>query len=256
MNDLRNIYNDRTYVCNNPSLHTEDSQFKFENIESLLNDVPIRNGHLRILDVGGGAGLLGLYVHRYFENRNVMVTMHALDLSEEMLKLQKLNNANLEKVFNCGIENFSERNYDLVLMIDVIEHIPDYSLAAETLNRISNYVIYNIPIEINASDLLRNVFNKFTFYREQTRLLGHLHFFSYIRAKSFLKDKHNFMKGYFISYNLLILNSSYEGYVKMRSSKLRILENKVANWLNRNLKFLCPFLIQGSYYSLVKSKLI
>lgn len=253
MEPITNIYNNNSYISNNPTLHTEDSDFKFNNFVQFLDKIEIQDNHIKILDIGGGAGLLGLYVLNYFENLNVRVTMHALDLSSDMLKVQLTNNPKISKTFNCSLEECSELNYDLALMIDVIEHIPNNNIAAETLNKISKYVIYNIPIEINAFDLLRNVYNKFNFYKEQKRLLGHVHFFTKKSAISFLKKHHILIKGIFTPYCFMIKNSKYEGYSELRKSKFRYFENNISCFISNNLKYFSPYLIQGSYYSLVKS---
>jgi 2-polyprenyl-3-methyl-5-hydroxy-6-metoxy-1,4-benzoquinol methylase len=156
MNVVTEIYNNNQYISNNPNLHTEDSLFKFNNLKKYLEKIEIFDNKIKILDVGGGAGILGKYVVTYFEDKNVIVKIDALDLSFEMLNIQKLNNPNISNRYNCSIEDFSESNYDLTLMIDVIEHIPNNVLAAEKLNRISKYIIYNIPIEFNFFDLLKS----------------------------------------------------------------------------------------------------
>jgi hypothetical protein len=256
MEHITNIYNNNSYISNNPSLHTEDSDFKYNNFKQFLDKIELKDNHIKILDIGGGAGLLGLYVLNYFENLNIDVTMHALDLSLEMLKVQVANNPKISKTFNCTLEECPVINYDLALMIDVIEHIPNHTLAAKTLNKISRNIIYNIPVEINGFDVIRNIYNKFNFYKEQTRLLGHVHFFTKISAVLFLKKHHLIVKGYFVPYCFMIKNSKYVGYAELRKSKFRNLENRISCFFAINLKFLSPYLIQGSYYALVKSSII
>ena len=46
------IYNDDSYIRNNPTLHSEDSKFKFKNILSFLRSIDVKNDKIRILDVG------------------------------------------------------------------------------------------------------------------------------------------------------------------------------------------------------------
>ena len=254
MNTITEIYNNNSYISNNPNLHTEDSQFKFNNFYSFLEQINIKDNHIKIVDVGGGAGLLGKFVTTYFENKNINVTIHALDLSFEMLNIQLSNNTKISKTFNCSIEDFTENNYDLALMIDVIEHIPNNNLAAEKLNKVAKYIIYNIPIEKNAFDFLRNIYNKFNYYKNQTKLLGHIHFFSKTSAVKFLKKHHYLINGIFAPYCFIIQKSEYKGYVELRSSKFRTLENSLSCWISKYLTFISPFLIQGSFYAIVKQK--
>ena len=63
-----------------------------------------------------------------FIKKNIKVTFHSLDLSEEMLKIQK-NNPKIQKLINLPIEECRESNYDLILMIGCTEHIPENSAA-------------------------------------------------------------------------------------------------------------------------------
>jgi len=253
---MNDIYNNDLYIKNSPNLHSEDSKFKFDQIKKILDKIEIFENNLKLLDVGGGAGLLGKMVFDYFSNKGVNVEMHALDLSKEMLNTQKLNNPNIKKILNCKLEDCPNYNYDLVLMIDVIEHIPEKEIAANILNRISKYIVYNVPVEINAFDLLRNIFNKFSYYSEQKRILGHVHFFTKTSVINFLKKHHELIKSFFNPYCFLIKESQYEDYIKLRKSKFRMIENTISCWIYNNFKALSPWLIQGSIYSIVKSNII
>ena len=82
------IYNDNSYLENNPSLHTEDSEFKFQNIKGFLSSIEVKNKRIKILDIGGGAGMIGKLVLEYFQESGIIVTFHSLDLSTQMLKIQ------------------------------------------------------------------------------------------------------------------------------------------------------------------------
>ena len=85
------IYNDDSYIEKNPTLHTEDSEFKFQNIKRFLSSVQVKNNRIKILDIGGGAGMIGKLVLDYFLENGIVVTFHSLDLSTRMLKIQLKN---------------------------------------------------------------------------------------------------------------------------------------------------------------------
>jgi ubiquinone/menaquinone biosynthesis C-methylase UbiE len=220
----------------------------------MLEHVDVKFNHIKILDVGGGAGMLGKLVLEHFKDRGVEVTFIALDLSSEMLKIQKKNNPDIATTWCCTLQECPENDFDLVLMIDVIEHIPDKDSAAEALNKISRYILYNIPIQINLFDLLRNCINKFTYYSMQTKLLGHVHFFTPYSALRFLKNYHTVVIKNFKPYCFMMLKSLYPSYVELRKSKLRLKEVQVSCWISKNLGTFSPWLTQGSIFGLVKSK--
>ena len=152
-----NMYQDGTYLRNNPSMHEEDSNYKFRHIRSLLEDLQFDAGALRILDIGGGGGLVGAQVCRYLASRGAQVECHAFDLSTEMLAAQRDNNPYITVSTSDFTELASQGCYDLTLLIDVIEHIPDHHKMADDVSRISEHVLYNIPTERNLLDWLRNL---------------------------------------------------------------------------------------------------
>ena len=251
---MSDIYNDNTYLENNPTIHSEDSEFKFNNIREFLVRIKTQDRKIKILDVGGGAGIIGKMVMEFFLKRDINVTLDCLDLSAEMLKIQKKNNPKINKLLNYSLENCKEKDYDLVLMIDVIEHIHKKNLSAKALNKISKNIIYNIPIEINLFDLMRNISLLFRYYKNQTKVLGHVHFFSFLTTTSFLKKHHEVIEKKFVPYCFYIKDSEHQEYLKYKKSFLRRREINISCWIGRKMKNFSSYLIQGSCYALVKTK--
>jgi SAM-dependent methyltransferase len=251
---MSDIYNDNTYLEYNPTIHIEDSEFKFNNIIKFLEKIKIQDKKIKILDIGGGAGIIGKMVMEFFLVRGINVIFDCLDLSAEMLKIQKENNPKINKLLNCSLEDCREKDYDLILMIDVIEHIPKKNLAAKILNKMTKNIIYNIPIEINLFDLIRNISLLFRYYKNQTKVLGHVHFFSFLSVTSFLKKHHEVIEKKFIPYCFYIKDSQHQQYIDLRKSILRRIEIKISCWINKKIKNFSSYLIQGSCYTLVETK--
>ena len=88
---MTDIYNNNSYLEKNPTLHTEDSEFKFENIKRFLSSIVVKYNRIKILDIGGGAGIIGKLVLEFFLDSGNIVTFHYLDLSKEMLKVLLMN---------------------------------------------------------------------------------------------------------------------------------------------------------------------
>lgn len=250
---MRDLYTDGTYIKQNPTLHVEDSEYKFFYIKQLLDEIKPKNNHIKILDIGGGAGIIGLKVCEYFLKMGTEISFYALDLSKEMLEIQRKNNPYICEIINEPLESLdSNQHFDLILMIDVIEHIPDKDKIANQINNISEYVVYNIPIEINLVDLMRNI--KGNYYKGQTATIGHIHFFSFRSLKKFISKHHQTLKWLFPAYHTHILTTECSNYSKQRSSTFRLLELKVCRFIYNNFKIIAPYLITGSLFLLAKKR--
>lgn len=252
---MTDIYNDRSYISNNPGLHREDSVFKFDQIVSLLRKVQIHANKIKILDIGGGAGELGFMVANYFKCQGIDVNFYALDLSEEMLAIQSKKNPYIVNTWNCSVVDCPDEQFDLALMIDVIEHIPGKDIVAERLNRLCKNIIYNIPIQINLFDLLRELANHRRYYSEQTRLIGHVHFFTYVSARRFIDRYYRRVSSFFKPYCFMMLASCDPQYVELRRSRVRLAEVKLSCWIAKHLAWLAPWVVQGSMFALVNTNL-
>jgi ubiquinone/menaquinone biosynthesis C-methylase UbiE len=177
------IYTSGEYILNNPTLHVEDTPWKVEKIipavdtfmqDSLLKDI-------RLLDVGGGAGLLLKRISEYLKEKEINVRKNAFDLSEEMLRMQKDNNPDMVACLEGNIEktSFKEREIDLVLMIDVLEHVLDPVAALKELNRISKYVIFKVPMENNLLYNSLNILKRGGQRRDFFQRVGHVHYYNF-----------------------------------------------------------------------------
>ena len=248
------VYNDGTYIKFNPTLHAEDSKYKMAYIAKLLERVDWDGSVINILDIGGGAGELGKYVCEWFVSNGCAVNASVLDVAEEMINIQKEHNPYIKKTYLGSLDELGEERFDLVLMIDVIEHIESCEQFAADLNNHASYIVYNIPIEINLVDILRNIAMNKRYYQAQTESLGQGHFFSIRSAVRFISRYHEPIGTLFSEYALYVLTSPHEDYVNQRKVQIRKIELMISVAIQKILPWLAPYLVQGSLFSLVKSK--
>jgi hypothetical protein len=251
---MTDIYRDGTYLENNPSLHEEDSEYKFHYMRQLLKGLCFAGEPIRVLDIGGGAGIIGAQVCQLLAAGGIRVECHAFDLSAEMLARQKVNNPFLTLVTSDFEQIRNSGKYHLTLLIDVIEHIPDSVSLAGEVNQISQYVLYNIPTEQNLLDWLRNKYLSGQYYESQTASIGHIHFFSASSAKRFVQEHHQILETIFADFSGHLLDSPHPDYVKQRNNRLRLAELRFSRFIYRRLNWLAPWLIQGSLFILAESK--
>ena len=163
------IYNNGTYFDKNPTWHTEDSIWKASNIMAMIAK------HNLIFqsyaEVGCGAGLIIRELSRQYSN----AIFHGYDISSQAIRIAKQYEAPNLSYFNKDI--IAERDkdvclrYDMVALIDVIEHIEDYMVFLRRIRPIADIFIFVIPLEITVSSVLRNVM-------KDARLgVGHIHYF-------------------------------------------------------------------------------
>lgn len=158
--------NDR-YLQNNPSWHVEDSPAKAKNILKILkrNKLAPRS----IGEIGCGAGEILRQLQMKMDKKCIFT---GYEISPQAYQLcQKKINAKLKfKLRDILKEKGS--SFDLILVLDVIEHLEDYFTFLRKIKAKSEYKIIQIPLEINLFHLIKDSFSTF---RDS---VGHLHFFN------------------------------------------------------------------------------
>ena len=170
----KNIYNNLEYKSKNPTWHSEHSFWKANNIKKLLkkNNIEIS----KVCEVGCGAGEILVSLSKYFKK----TYFFGYEISKDIFKTaKKKENSRLK--FKLG--NIPKaKKYDLLLCIDVFEHVEDYMGFLREIKNRGKYHIFHIPLDINAFGLFRNRLIK------ERKAVGHLHYFTKETALSTLED--------------------------------------------------------------------
>ena len=190
----------KEYYKKNPSYHVEDAGFKWNNFKNSILKSEINLSQVRSIgEIGCGSGQIlslakksGLFKETeyvgYDTNLDAIILAKSLDGSIKYLN-EDLVNKNLEKKF------------DILIVSDVFEHVDDYYSFLQTLRKKAKYLIFNIPLQMNLTSLLRRK-NVFEISYNQ---VGHLHFFSSKTAKLALEKN-----GYSILYTTYARNRFFE----------------------------------------------
>ena len=172
------LYTDKNseYLKQNPTWHAQDSSWKASNILNILN----RN-HITpksISEVGCGAGEILNQLHAALPD-NIEFT--GFDISSDAIRLASEREKQRLTFKN---ENFLElnRKFDLVLIMDVFEHVEDYVGFLKKCKGKAEYTVFHIPLDLSAQSILRNKL----IYERKT--LGHLHYFMKETALATLVD--------------------------------------------------------------------
>ena len=181
MKPATNIYQDGTYFRNNPSWDIEDSPWKARRIHSLVKkqSLPIKE----IIEVGCGAGAI---LEELAQRMPEVNRLQGYDISPQAIELaEKRKNDRLSFIHGDFIAIPAGQKSDLLLVIDVVEHVEDYYGFLRALHSRSKYFIFHIPLDLSCRTLLKP-----HVLLQQRQAVGHLHYYSKEMVDWLLKDLH------------------------------------------------------------------
>jgi len=173
-----NIYTDGDYLKNNPTWDVEDAPWKADLIFHM-----IQKHHIdpkTICEIGCGCGEI---LHQLQLKLPATTQLTGYEISPQAYELCKeRSNDNLLFYLKnyCGE---TDSSYDLILLIDLIEHLEDYFRFLREIRKKSQYKILHIPLEL----FVLSAFHP-PFLLKQKKKVGHLHFFSKDLALQMLRD--------------------------------------------------------------------
>lgn len=177
---MNDIYNDQTYLNENPLWHQEDSLFKAKYIHQILSQNKI--GYNSICEIGCGTGEVLVQLQKLNAGKNVTYT--GFDISKDAIALAQQKQV---KGITFELKDITDKSdtssFDLILVIDVIEHLPDYFSFLKSISKKSKYTVFHIPLDLFVWSLFRE-----QMLIESKQRVGHIHNFTEDFILSVLKD--------------------------------------------------------------------
>ena len=172
------MYTSGVYLEKNPTWHVEESQWKAQQIIRSLN-----KNHLMpktICEVGCGAGEVLKQLEEYM---NQECLFWGYEISPQAFELSQ-SSANERLRFQLtDIRKEKEASFDLILVLDVIEHLEDYFSFLRDIKLKSRYKIFHIPLDLSVQTILRR-----KALLKVRSSYGHLHYFTKEIAIQTLQD--------------------------------------------------------------------
>lgn len=159
-------YLDGEYTMKNPTFHVEDSFWKAEQILKGIHETGIECN--TIAEVGCGAGEILVQLSSQLPTSRFF----GFELSPQGYQMCKERENETIRYSNEDI--FSDQTeFDLMLCIDVFEHIEDCYSFLKKLSTKANSFVFHIPLDMNVQMIARS--SPILGVRES---VGHLHYFS------------------------------------------------------------------------------
>jgi trans-aconitate methyltransferase len=159
-------YFDGAYLAHNPTWHAEHSPTKARWIDDLLKRNRLEPRTIAEIGCGSGEILVEL------KKRRPEARFTGFEISPQAFAICSTKQApgldfRLDDLLQAPSEPF-----DLLLAIDVFEHVPDYMGFLKALKGKAEHALFHIPLDLSVQALLRGT--SYPILRDHT---GHLHYF-------------------------------------------------------------------------------
>ena len=165
---LAPLYQQGAYLECNPQWHAEDSPWKAAQILRALQ----KNGlnPRTVAEVGCGAGEILCQLRLHLPESEFV----GYELSPDAFRLCQTRQApGLTYRNDDPLSEMNEDFYDLLLVIDVIEHVEDcFSFLRKCRQKAKN-TVFHIPLDLSVQTILRP-----QALLEERRRVGHIHYFT------------------------------------------------------------------------------
>lgn len=177
---MSNIYENGTYLRNNPTWHEEDSSWKARQILKIIKKNALEKVN-NICEVGCGVGeIIKIISLTLGSTKNYF----GYEIAESAFNICKKKEQINLKYFCTDILLEKDNYYDIILCIDVFEHIENYLDFLNKLKYKGEYKLFHIPLDLSVQRILKpSQLIKLKYS------VGHLHFFNKEIALDALKNK-------------------------------------------------------------------
>lgn len=160
-------YIESDYLNHNPDWDVEDSPWKAAKVAALLNENTIDPE--TFCEVGCGAGAVLGSLKRIFPHAQFTGYDIAPDAGRFWAELRE-----------TGVElhvgdffTLNEQNYDLIMLLDVLEHVSDTHQFLMAIKPFAKHIIIHFPLDLSAFSVVRE--KPLLYVRKK---VGHIHYFT------------------------------------------------------------------------------
>jgi SAM-dependent methyltransferase len=172
------IYINGKYLLNNPTWDEADAVWKAACIDALLKKNKIKFND--VTEVGCGSGkILELISERY----PGVSKFCGYDISPQAIAIAKKISSSRIMFYENDFLQTDPHEVDLLLLIDVIEHVEDYYGFLSQLKSKASKFVFHIPLDLSCRTVLKP-----HVLLQQRESVGHIHYFTREMVLWMLKD--------------------------------------------------------------------
>ena len=215
---MLNIYEDGTYLKNNPTWHQEDSPLKADWVKKIIynNSLKIES----LAEIGCGSGEILKSLSKTLDNN---INYFGYEISPQAFDVCKKKENDKLNFFLKDLLN-ENKFFDVLLIIDVIEHIENYFDFLKKAKSKAKFKIFHIPLDLSVLNIIRDLPIKL-----KRKNVGHIHYFTKEIALDTLK-----LNGYKIL-DFFYTNTSAESPNASWKSKLLKIPRKLLFYINKDI---------------------
>ncbi|GLV55696.1 hypothetical protein KDH_25400 [Dictyobacter sp. S3.2.2.5] len=175
---VADFYTNGEYLQKNPGWHIDAAQWKADSVLQMIRRNTL--SPQSVCDIGCGAGEMLRILQ---QNLSEQCTLDGYDIAPQAIALAKQRETpRLHFHLADFFQEPASTKYDLILLVDVLEHFENCFEVLRELKSRSRYKILQLPLDLSVNSIARN---QLIDYRHAT---GHLHFFTKDIALEILRD--------------------------------------------------------------------
>lgn len=208
------IYKDGTYAAANPGCGEENTIWKAGQILRMITQAGLKPQ--TVCEIGCGSGGILVEMQRHLP----AVQFTGVEPMPEAFKNCSAKTREGVSFLHCTADELNT-TYDLVLLLDVFEHVEDFMGFLRSIRHLGRQFIFHIPLDMTAQMVLRD-----EPIMRVRQAVGHLHYFSKNTALATLRETGFEIESWF--------------YSDLRGNAYAPLKTRLMRWPRRILMGLAP----------------
>lgn len=170
-------YTSGDYLAHNPSWDIEDSPWKAAQVLRMLRAQGLSPRN--IVEVGCGAGGVLAALRTSFPQSSLV----GYEIAPDAARFWEAHRESRIRYVSGDFLASNEDQFDLLLLLDVLEHVPNPFEFLEGLHGRATHYVFHIPLDLSAVSVLRG--KPLLHVRHQ---VGHIHYFTKDLALALLRE--------------------------------------------------------------------